>query len=225
MFGPSAGENVATGAMRGGVPMLGQGAGNLQSGANFFNTILSGNAANTAALLAPQLNDIRNRTQATLQATNTLMPRGGGRFATNYSTPFAANQQIGNFFNQARAQAPGMLANIGGTQAQLGTTNAQDLFNASLAQRQLENSMIGSTIGAGISGAGALFGAGGPLAGLFSRGGGGGGGGGASPSMFTSAPGMLGGVAPPSINMTQPFIPDPTSTLNSLNLFASGPSY
>lgn len=167
MFGPSAGENVATGAMRGGVPMLGQGAGNLQSGANFFNTILSGNAANTAALLAPQLNDIRNRTQATLQSTNTLMPRGGGRFATNYSTPFAANQQIGNFFNQARTAAPGILANIGGTQGQLGTTNAQNLFSDAMQQRQLWNNMLGSTIGAGLSLAATPFGSSGQN--LFQR--------------------------------------------------------
>ena len=175
-FGASGGEDAATSAQqRQGVPMLGQGASNLQSGANFFSTLLNGNQANTRALLQPDINRINESTQGALQGASTLMPRGGGRFATLFQQPFAAQQQIGNLFNQARSGAAGGLANIGGTQGQLGTTNAQNLFQNAFGQRQYFNNMIGSTIGALASLAATPMGAGAASGSLFSKIGGGGG--------------------------------------------------
>lgn len=181
-FGASGGENAATGAQQAnGVPMLSQGASNLQSGANFFSTVLNGNQANTRAMLQPDINRINESLQGALQGASTLMPRGGGRYATLFQQPFAAQQQIGNLFNQARSGAAGGLAGIGSTQGQLGTTNAQNLFQNAFQQRQYLNNMIGSTIGAGLSLATMPFGGGSATGGLLGMIGGKGGGGGAAP--------------------------------------------
>ena len=58
--------------------LLGIGGQNVSSGTNFFNTLLNGNSANTAATLAPSINQIQSGVANNLNAVNTLMPRGGG---------------------------------------------------------------------------------------------------------------------------------------------------
>ena len=155
-FGRTQGEAFANTAQAGsGVPALGQGTTNLQSGANFFQTLLGGNQANTRALLQPDINRINESTQGALQGASTLMPRGGGRFATLFQQPFAAQQQVGNLFNQARSGAAGGLANIGGTQAQIGTTNAQNLFSSQLAHDQQKMDFFNNIISSILSNKGA----------------------------------------------------------------------
>lgn len=152
MFNPSSGEHTAAAAQSGaGVPALGQGTANLQTGANFFSTVLNGNKANTAALLQPDINRIRESTQGALQSASTLMPRGGGRFATLFQQPFAAQRQINDLFSGVRAGAAGNLAGIGGQQAQIGTANAQNLFENAMAQRQYHDAMM-AKLGQGIFG-------------------------------------------------------------------------
>lgn len=150
MFSPSAGEKQATSGEGAAIPAIGQGVSNLQTGANFFNTIMSGNRAATTALLQPDINRIREAQQGTLQGASTLMPRGGGRFATLFSTPFATNRAVTDLFSGLRSGAAGQLGNIGGMQTGLGTQAASNLFNQSLQQREMGNQMIGSILGAGL---------------------------------------------------------------------------
>ncbi len=96
-----------------GTDMLNRGNENTTSGTNFLNTILNGNQANTAAMLQPNINQIREGDQNAIQTASTLMPRGGGRSSTLFQMPFRANAQISNLFNGTRAAAAGGLAQIG----------------------------------------------------------------------------------------------------------------
>ena len=150
MFSPSAGEKQATNGEGAAIPAIGQGVSNLQTGAYFFNSIMSGNRAATSALLQPDINRIRQAQQGTLQGASTLMPRGGGRFATLFSTPFETNRAMTNLFSGLRSGAASNLAGIGGSQAGLGLQGAGNLFNQAFQQRQMGNQMIGSVLGAGL---------------------------------------------------------------------------
>src|ERR1700722_18277268 len=105
-FGPTAQTSQAIGALGSNSQYAGANAPNLfSSGTNYFQTLLNGNRQNTGTMLQPNINQIQGAEQNTLQGTNTLTPRGGGRFGTDYSVPFAANTQIQNLFNGARAGA------------------------------------------------------------------------------------------------------------------------
>ena len=99
--------------MASGSNLMGMGGANVQSGTNFLQTLLGGNAANTTAALQPSIDQIRGGTTNTLNAINTLTPRGGGRSGALFSQSFAPQSQIQNLFNQARTGAATALPQIG----------------------------------------------------------------------------------------------------------------
>jgi hypothetical protein len=191
-FGPGSAEKAATQQQQGvtkqaglnsameiskGGGLIDAGSGLLKLGGstvtpatNFFQTLLSGNRDNTTAMLQPDINRIREGQQNTLNATSTLMPRGGGRAATLFQTPFAANQQIQNLFNGVRSGAAGGLADIGLRQQGLGVQQqgvganlmgignqplntqlqgTQNLLQNAMLQRQYANEMWGK-VGSGL---------------------------------------------------------------------------
>jgi len=82
---------------------------------------LSGNQANTAATLQPNINQIRQSNQQQLQGISTLSPRGGGRSGTLYGASYAPNQQIQSLFGNARTTAATALPQIGLQQQAIGT--------------------------------------------------------------------------------------------------------
>jgi len=150
-------SNAATTANQGG-NLLNLGNANTNAGANFFKTILGGSAADTSALLQPDINRINAGNQQTLQATANLTPRGGGRSSTLFQLPFAGQQQIQSLFNNARSTAASALPQIGAGQTSAGT----NLFNAStgaagdqgriaLEQQQINN-LLRQGQGAGLFG-------------------------------------------------------------------------
>lgn len=141
-FGSSGGMTAARMGEQGAIPALGQGVSNMQTGANFFNTLLGGNQANTLSLLQPSINQIKEQQQGTLQAASTLMPRGGGRFATLFQQPFAANRAVTDLFSGLRGQAAQALPGIGAQQARVGQEAASNLFSQDMAQKQLLNNFI-----------------------------------------------------------------------------------
>lgn len=155
MFGRTHGEAVANAGQENAIPALGTGLSNMQSGANFFQTLLSGNRANTQQLLQPDINRIRESTQGALQGASTLMPRGGGRFATLFQQPFQAQAQIGNLFSNMRSGAAQGLAGIGGQQAQIGGQQAQNLFQTQLAHDQQKMDFFNNIISSVLSNKGA----------------------------------------------------------------------
>lgn len=103
-----------------GSSLLNLGNANVSSGTNYFNTLLHGNQANTAALLAPDVARIRGANQNALQAISTLSPRGGGRESSLFQAAYAPTNAITNLFNTQRGTAAGNLANIGLQQGNLG---------------------------------------------------------------------------------------------------------
>ena len=100
--------------------LLNLGQPNVQSGTNFFNTLLNGNQANTAATLAPSMQQIQQGNQNQIQSLSTLAPRGGGRSGTLFGASYAPAQQIQGLFNQVRTAAPGALTQTGLAQQGLG---------------------------------------------------------------------------------------------------------
>lgn len=148
-----------------GTSLIGQGQGTLNTGTNYFNTLLNGNRANTTAMLQPNIQQIRDTNNENLHAISTLSPRGGGRSGTLFGAAYAPSQQINSLYNGARGGAAGNLAQIGLQQQGLGTnilnsgnsalnTGAQTntgLLNYGLGQQQLSNQMW-SGLGQGLFG-------------------------------------------------------------------------
>jgi hypothetical protein len=148
-----------------GTNLLNKGEGNVDSGANYFNTLLNGNQENTASMLEPDINRIRAGNQNALQTASTLMPRGGGRAATLFNQPFQNNAQIQSLFNGARSGAAAGLAGIGGGQMGMGANlfgigngalntgmgANTNLANYGLQQQQVTNGLW-SGLGQGVAG-------------------------------------------------------------------------
>jgi hypothetical protein len=134
--------------------LLGQGQQTMQPGVNFFQSLLGGNAANTAAALAPSINQTLAGVNAARTAAAGLTPRGGGRFGSLFGLSFAPQAEIQNLFNQARLQAAQTLPGIGLQQAGLGT----NLFGLGNQAYGLANQALGLgapalQVGAGAGGA------------------------------------------------------------------------
>jgi len=105
--------------------LISQGNQNVASGTNFFNTLLHGNAADTTALLQPDINRIKAANQNAITSLSTLMPRGGGRSGTLFNASYQPEAQIMSLFNTTRGQAANPLIAAGLQQTGLGT----NLFN------------------------------------------------------------------------------------------------
>lgn len=177
-FKPSAGEQAATGAQQkladtatanstaattAGQGLQATGTAAINPAINYFSTLANGNRANTTALLAPQIAQIKGANDANLSALSTLMPRGGGRSSTLFNAPWQANQQIQSLYNGVAPTAAGNLANIGsglvgqganlfgvGNQALNTASNTEgNLFNQAFQQRQSKNNFY-SGLGGGL---------------------------------------------------------------------------
>lgn len=90
------------------------------SAANYDNTLLNGNRANTTAQLAPDINRIRDQDQNSLQTASSLMPRGGGRTGTLFQQQFAPQSGINGLYNNARTAAAGQIGALGQGQQSAG---------------------------------------------------------------------------------------------------------
>lgn len=152
-----------------GQKQMSSGAPNISTGTDWLQMILHGNAAETGALLQPQVEQIRRTSQNNIQAASTLTPRGGGRSGTLFGQTFSPAAQIQNLFNSTRAGAATALPQIGLAQQGLGanlfsignaplnTAVQSNTSSAEIAQRQqqMTNSFWGS-LGAGLFGLAAL---------------------------------------------------------------------
>lgn len=139
--------------------LLNLGNQNTAAGTNFFNTLLNGNQANTAALLQPNIDQIRQGTNANLNAISTLMPRGGGRSGALFGQSFAPQSQIQNLFNPMRGQAAAALPQIGAGQTTAGSNlfgignqalNAATGANVPLMQSGLQQQQMSNQLASGL---------------------------------------------------------------------------
>lgn len=148
--------NFSTGVGNQGLNFLSQAQTNLGAPASYFQSILNGNMGEPTAALAPQLNQIRNQAQNTLQSTTNLAPRGGGRSSILFSEPQQEQAAEQSVFNAARPQAAQGLAAIGAQQGGLGnqgvgvgTAGANDLLQQ-LAQQKKAQFDAGSSLGSSL---------------------------------------------------------------------------
>jgi len=157
-FGPTADTSKALGTLGTTSGYAGANAPNLfGSGTNYFQTLLNGNQNQTQALLQPDINRIKGAEQNTLQGISTLTPRGGGRDASLFSIPFAANTQIQNLFNPVRSNAASALTSAGSNLFGLGTTAATSQANISQQQQQFADQMRMAIAKMGLGAASNLF--------------------------------------------------------------------
>lgn len=157
--------SLSNNAVGQGTNLLNTGGSNVTSGTNFFNTALNGNQASGAALMAPQMNQIRQANQNQLQAINTMMPRDGGRGSSLFQAAYSPTAQINSAYGNVRAGAANNLEQTGLAQQQLGTnlfgvgnqalgTGSQASSNMgqlSLEQQQMQNQW-NSQLGGGLAG-------------------------------------------------------------------------
>lgn len=143
-----------------GTNLLNAGQGNVTQGTNFLSTVLGGNSANTAALLAPSINQTRATDQNAIQSASALQPRGGGRSASLFNAQLSPAAGVQNLFNSARTTAATTLPQIGIAQEGVGTNlfnvgnsalNTGSSTNASLSQAlaQQQQQMLQTYAGLG----------------------------------------------------------------------------
>lgn len=139
------------------------GSQNVQSGTNFFNSVLNGNQANALTTLGPDIERIKQAHANTMTAINTLMPRGGGRFGASFGESLAPTSQIQSLFNGIRPAAATALPQIGlqqGAQGanlfglanqSLGTAGSVNTSLADIGQRQQQiNNSLFAGLGQGL---------------------------------------------------------------------------
>jgi len=126
-YNAQAATPISQAAVAGGKDALGTGMNflnqfNNQAGkaGNWFQSMLSGNQANTTAALAPDINRIRDQNQQVLQSTASLTPRGGGRGSMLFDLPFKGSSQTSGLYNAERPAAATNLANLAGEYGSVG---------------------------------------------------------------------------------------------------------
>ncbi len=139
---------------------------------NYFQSLLSGNQAQTTAALAPDIARLRGQAQQGIQAASMLAPRGAGRSGLLFNLPQQAQAETAGLFNQARPAAAAGLTQIAqplgavGTNLMntgvgyansaanflgAGTAGARSLSDAAAIQ-QAQRNQAGSQVGSGITG-------------------------------------------------------------------------
>lgn len=96
------------------------GANNLNTAANFWNTILGGNRGAISQLIAPEVSTIQNQTNEQIQTAGQFGNRSGGTNAAQVADASAGSTAIQNLINTIFSQAPTQLASVGAEQEGLG---------------------------------------------------------------------------------------------------------
>lgn len=170
-----------------GMGFLGSSQQAFQAPTSYYSSILSGNPADVAGALSPQISQLNAGFAQGRNQVDQFAPMGGGRSSVMANLPFQKASAITNLISQARQAAAQGLTGIGTAEGGLGgnllgisSNAASNLGQLGTEQQQFQyqaGAGIGSAIGALLAGPLA-----GPLKGLF---GGGGGGGGSSAASYT----------------------------------------
>jgi len=165
------------------------GEGDITNASDFNNTLLAGNPAETAKLLAPQISDITGQGQQQKKTLAQFGNRSGGNNSEASTIDDKTRGNIDNMISRLTGQAAAGDASLGTSTLGLGL-NANEVQNQE-AQQKLQNEK-NSILGQGITGAVAL--------GEDALGGGLGGMGGGIPGLSTGGSSITGGIdygAPP----------------------------
>jgi hypothetical protein len=147
----------------------GVGEGAVQSGLGFEEGLLSGNQAQEAQLLAPEIGNIQKQGQQQIQTAAQFGNRSGGTNASAQNDIDTQRSQVNDMVAKLTGNAAGAVMNEGNSL--LGTGLKANQINEKEAQQRMENqknSILGQGITNGVN-AGEDF-VGGGLAGLASGG-------------------------------------------------------
>lgn len=126
------------------------GKGDIGAASDWYKTLLGGNSAAEAKLLAPQIKTIQDQAQQKINTENQFADRSGGTNAGNQMTLDNARGNVDNMIAQLTGNAAGGLANLGTSTLGLGL-DANRLAEME-AQQKLENQK-NSLFGSGLYGA------------------------------------------------------------------------
>src|SRR6266568_3824778 len=124
------------------------GKGDIGAASDFYKTLLGGNSAAEAKLLAPQIKTIQDQEQQKINTEQQFGDRSGGTNASNQMTMDNARGSVDDMIAKLTGGAAGGLANLGTSTLGIGL-NANEIA-AKEAQQRLENQKD-SIFGQGIS--------------------------------------------------------------------------
>ena len=129
------------------------GEGDIGNASSFYNTLLSGDPAATAKLLAPQISEITGQGQQAKKTISEFGNRSGGTNSQAQTIDDKTRANIDDMISKLTGQAAGGAASLGTSTLGLGLEANQQ--QAADAQQQLENqqnSLLGGIISKGVSG-------------------------------------------------------------------------
>jgi hypothetical protein len=128
-----------------------QGEGLLSSAGNFFSSLLGGDPAKTAKVLAPQIKSLQDQGQQQKQTTAQFTNRSGGTNASNQTVDDKTRSSIGSMISNLTSQAASSAASTG--QGLLDTGINALKTQVQFSQDQMKNwqdSILGTGMSAGI---------------------------------------------------------------------------
>jgi hypothetical protein len=136
------------------------GEGDISAASGFDQSLLSGNQAQEAQLLAPQISNIQKQGQQQIQTAGEFGNRSGGTNASAQNNIDTQRSNVNNLVSQLTSGAASNLGSLG--TSTLGQGIQANTLQAGESQMQLENeqnSLLGNSI-SGASGFGEAFGLG-----------------------------------------------------------------
>lgn len=130
----------------------GVGEGDIGAASAFDETLLDGNPAQVAKLLAPQIKNISDQANQSIATKSEFGNRTGGTNASNQQTTDTARANVDNMVSELTGQAATNLGNLGTSTLGLGLTANQ--LQEEEAQQKLQNqqnSLFGGLITGAVS--------------------------------------------------------------------------
>lgn len=136
-MGPSGGETGATNALTGESGFAGSvGEGLLSNSSALINGLLSGNQADIAKLLAPQIGAISKQANEKTQTNAEFGSRSGGTNASNQNTMDTARSSVNDMISSLTGSAMGEGATLGGNLLGQSMSGYNNVFDQSLTEQQ-----------------------------------------------------------------------------------------
>jgi len=135
------------------------GEGDIRNASGFYDTLLGGNSAAEAKMLAPEIQTMQNQGQQQINTTSEFGNRSGGTNASNQQTTDRTRANIDNMISQLTGQAASGEAAMG--QGLLGTALSANQLQSDESQKRKENqnnSILGGMVGGTMGGIGAGIG-------------------------------------------------------------------
>jgi len=136
-MGPSSGEIGATNALNGESGFAGSvGEGLISNSSALINGLLSGNQADIAKLLAPQISQISKQANEKTQTNAEFGSRSGGTNASNQNTMDTARSSVNDMISSLTGSAMGAGASLGSNLLGQSMSGYNDVFSQNNTEQQ-----------------------------------------------------------------------------------------